>query len=581
MFLLSMQKMASPLKSHWSTGRAGHGDPAVWLVLWALGLSLGWLLPNHYAPWVAFHFDVWIAYWMALAAGVVFASSKRIVPIHRLAHYFFWVAFIPFFQYFFGLLPYVGQAWRGAAFTLGFVVSMVVGSYWESVNPSQAIDGLFLAIGIAAIASVGLQLYQWLGLYVEALNLWVMGLPHSRPFANFVQPNQLATFLVWSLLAGAWGVLRRKIGLCVAILFACFILFGIALTQSRTAAIALVGVTSMTFFWRKLWVFKGSVWVVIGLLVYFLVCASFLPSLSSAFAFDSGQSMVARSGSDLRLQGYQMFVDAALQSPLWGYGWGQTAVAQLTVAADHPKVGGIFMQAHNLFLDFVLWCGVPIGVAISVALAWWFLDKARRVTTSQNAILIMFVGAVAWHAMLELPLHYAYMLLPTGLVMGVLNLRMSEPVSFELKRWQFMTFFLGTVMLLATLTRDYFRVEESFYQLRFERARIGSPPTEPLASVILLDHMNAFVRLGRTPAKIGMTDQELDSMQMGAFAYPSMGNLFTLILAFAWNNRTLQAQHLVNALASLASPDEYIGMRAIWQRYSLSDAKLASVAWPE
>jgi hypothetical protein len=33
----------------------------VWLAVWTGTLVLGWLLPNHYRPWIAFHSDAWIA----------------------------------------------------------------------------------------------------------------------------------------------------------------------------------------------------------------------------------------------------------------------------------------------------------------------------------------------------------------------------------------------------------------------------------------------------------------------------------------------------------------------------------------
>jgi hypothetical protein len=38
-----------------------------WLANWAGTLALGWLLPNHYRPWIAFHSDIWIAAALLLA----------------------------------------------------------------------------------------------------------------------------------------------------------------------------------------------------------------------------------------------------------------------------------------------------------------------------------------------------------------------------------------------------------------------------------------------------------------------------------------------------------------------------------
>jgi hypothetical protein len=303
--------------------------------------------------------------------------------------------------------------------------------------------------------------------------------------------------------------------------------------------------------------------------------------ISHALSLDAGLSMAARSGDELRLPAYRLFIDAALQAPVWGYGWAQTAIAQLAVAENHQKLGSIFMHAHNLFLDLILWCGVPLGGLLSFSLIGWFVHKIRRVASPQNAILVLFVAVVAWHAMLELPLHYAYMLLPTGLVMGVLNTRLAEPVVAHWRRWQFALVLLLAVALLAVLTRDYLRIEENFFVLRLERARIGNESKEPPASVLILNQMNEFIRLGRTPARAGMTKDELAWMSQAAHAFPSLANLFTLATALAWNQRTDEAQQLVNKLSHITTPDEYAQMRRIWQRSALTDPKLAAISWPD
>jgi hypothetical protein len=555
--------------------------PPVWLALWALVLSLGWLLPNHYAPWIAFYFDAWISYGLAVAAVVVLLRSRKQVEVHRLTLVFASVLLVPFIHYWLGLLSFSGQAWLGSAYLMGLVVVLIVGAHWESVSPNQAIDGLFIAIGVAAIVSVGLQLYQWLGLSVGALDLWVVGLSGTRPFANFTQPNQLGTFLLWALLACAWGIVRGQIGLRVAVFMAMYLLFGVALTQSRTAFVAVFVLAGAVFLWRRLWPSKSVLWSVAGLAVFYLICASLIPMIARELDFDGGLSMAARSGGELRFPAYGLFLDAALHKPIWGYGWAQTAEAQLAVAENHLRLDGFFAQAHNLFLDLILWFGMPVGGLISLTLILWFIDKARRVASAQNAILVMFVGVVAWHAMLELPLHYAYMLFPTGLVMGVLNARLGEPVVTSLNRWTFAAIVMVAVALLTIIARDYLRIEEDFRVLRFERARIGAKPVEPPASVLILNQMDEFVRLGRTPATKNMTVGELDSMRKSAHSFPSQANLYTLATALALNQRTDEAQILVNKLARATTKVEVDKMQNNWQHNAQTDTQLQAVSWPD
>lgn len=550
-----------------------------WLAIWSVFTSIGWLLPNHYVPWVAFHFDAWISGGLLIVGWVVFVRTSKPIALHRLAVVCALVAAIPFLQYGFGLLAYVGQAWIGAAFVFGFMIAMIVGAHWETNCPGQAADGLFMAIGIAALVSVGLQLYQWLGLTVESLDLWVMAASPTRPFANFIQPNQLATFLVWALLGCAWGVVRGQIGFHVSMIASIFLLTGVALTKSRAAFFAIIAVSLSAFLWRRFWPQRRVIWSVTALSLYYFSAVYFLPKIATILYLDAGNSMADLASSQARITAYRLFLDAILERPAWGYGWAQTAAAQLALADVHPRLGGIFMQAHNLVIDLILWCGIPVGGAIVVVLLSWFIGKIKLVNNSENTILLMVVVVVSWHAMLELPLHYAYFLFPIGFVIGILNNRLLEPtIVFIDKRWAMVVVGVATVFLLL-ITRDYFRVEKNFYVLRFERAKIGAPPAEPMLNVLLLDHMNEFVKMGRTKASENMSLGDLDEMRKAAHAYPSLGNLYTLSIALAWNQRAEEAQRLVNKLAKISSDQEYAQMRRIWLDSSRFDARLALIAW--
>src|SRR5574337_958761 len=65
--------------------------------------------------------------------------------------------------------------------------------------------------------------------------------------------------------------------------------------------------------------------------------------------------------------------------------------------------------------------GVPLGGLLALALGAWFIMKALRVTTAQGCLLLLGIGTLGLHAMLEFPQEYAYFLLPAGLMMGALD----------------------------------------------------------------------------------------------------------------------------------------------------------------
>jgi hypothetical protein len=552
----------------------------IWVPLWALGLAIGWLLPNHTPPWIAFHVDAWIAWFFLTAALVLVSRTRALFSVPREALGALLVAAIPGLQYALGLLPYAGMAWIATVFLLGFACAIIFGSAWEKNQPDVGVNALFFAIGVASVGSVAIQLYQWLGLNIDSFEMWFLAVPDNRPFGNLAQPNQLATLLVWGLIATAWAVTKNKLSRPVAVLLALFLLIGVTLTQSKTAFIAVL--TAAPFAWQmqRFGVTRSSVWMVVGLTTAFLAMAWALPHLDVGENLTSGSTMLQRDSSSLRLAAYRMFIDAAFQSPWVGYGWSQTALAQLHVAAEHPPMNAIFMQSHNLFLDLVVWCGLPVGLLISVAVICWLIWKALNITSLEVALQLAFVGAIGWHAMVELPLQYAYFLLPTGLVIGSIAQRTSAGARINI-RWTYaMGIFVVIGGLLAGVTRDYLAVEKSFLAMRFERARIGAWPVGLDVNPVLLDQLEAFVDMGRRHATRNMTDGEIQALRKAAGAYPSLGNFYTLIIALSLNGQIAEAQTLVDKMPKITTEKEYTQMKYIGIQASMNDSALAQVHWP-
>ena len=365
-----------------------------WLNLWACTLALGWLLPNHHRPWTAFHADAWVALTLLLAAATVIFRSRVTLLWHKMPILVTLLVFIPWTQYSQGLVSQIGNVWITSAYLLGLSLALVIGANWEANSPGQLADALFLAVGVASVLSVGLQLYQWL--HLDGLALWTLGGGHERPFANLGQPNQLATLLLWGVLAAAWGFLRGYVGAKAALLMAIFLLFGVALTASRTAWLAVVGLVCASWLWRRFWKSRQVAWVASGLALYFLICVVGIGWLQTPTGGTLNETTLMR--GDLRSLAWLAFLDAAWRAPLWGYGWNQIASAQMAVAADHPALHVIFLHSHNLFLDLILWCGVPLGLLTSVCLLAWFWRRLKAVNNAENLVLMLFCWS--WPIML-------------------------------------------------------------------------------------------------------------------------------------------------------------------------------------
>lgn len=534
----------------------------MWALLWAAVVSVAWLLPNHYEPWVAFHTDAWVAWAFAIGGGLLLLRSRSPLPLHRLSLLAGALAVVPVMQWGAGLLPLAGLAWMATLYLLGFLVALVIGARSEQDHPELAASALLLAISAAAVASVGLQLHQWLA---PDPSLWVLPVQAMRFYGNLGQPNQMATFQIWGLLGLGWFLQRGQISPPVALLLALLLLLGIALTQSRTAIVAIGMLVVMAIVWRRLWPSPRHVVVsAAGLATYFAACLLLVGPVSQALLLAAPHGSLERSWSgDTRWLAYRMFVEAILEKPWLGYGWATVGPAHLAVADQHPKLPFMFEHAHNLFLDLVLWLGLPLGLGVSVALAVWLARQLRSVAAPKDAILVMFVAVVGWHAMLELPLQYAYMLLPTALVMGVLQVRSRERVVLVCSRRMFIGLWLGTALLLGAVTRDYFLIEADVEALRFERTyRIKAPAQPP--PVLVLSHLSDFIRLGRTGAKPGMTPEEIERTRLGAYWFPSPANLYLYTAALALNGRAEEARQMMRKTANVVGDGHYERMGRAW-----------------
>lgn len=555
-------------------------DSALWPALFVLLLSMGWLLPNHYPPWTTFHLDAWIACVLSVAALVLIGRAHAALPVYGLTLVVAALGLVPGVQYLAGQLATAGNAWVSTAYLLGLALALLTGARWESLRAGHVADCLFAAIGMASIVSVGLQLHQWLGL--DGLELWSMGADMLRPHANFGQPNQLATFLLWGLLALAWGVLRRKVGPVVAMVAALFFLFGIALTSSRTAWIGLTILVLASWYWRAWWPsptlprWTGALALAFGLMV------AFIPIINRVLLLTDDSDDIdhlARLAQESRPTIWAHFLDAMLQRPWFGYGWNQVAMADLEVADQRPAINVFFAHSHNLFLDLVLWCGIPLGLLVSGICIRWFWRRFRMVASAEAAVMLLFLVVMANHAMLELPLHHAYFLLPFGLVMGALDVRLGIAPVMRLSRAMALLLWVVAFALLSVIVRDYMRVERSYQTLRFEWARIKTPPAE-IPDVLLLTQWPDFVRFVKmVPAK-GLGEAELESLRRTAALNPGAATLQKLAVVLAINDRPQEAALWLRRMCATATRSQCELVRKAWVIDATKIPELAAVRWP-
>ncbi|MDX9886805.1 PglL family O-oligosaccharyltransferase [Thauera sp.] len=556
-----------------------------WLTLAALTLSIGWLLPNHNNPWTAFHSDAWVGIVLCFVS-IVFLATRKVDVVHctRLAALVLIALALPLIQYALGLLPFFGNAWIAILFLAGFLLALLVGNYSQRLNPHQLGDFLFLSIGVAALVSVGLQLYQWFGFTQSAPPdaIWVYPIEGSRPYANLAQPNQLATLLLWGLLAGLWGRTRGYLRLPLLAIYSALIVLGLVLTQSRTAWLSMSLLTFAIWYWRELWTSREIPWFVSLCAMLFVALSLSIETIASLLLLDPQTDITDRiGGSSVRLAIWTMFANAAFSKPLFGYGWNQLRSAQLDFPFYNPGTYGIsWAQSHNLFIDLVLWVGIPLGILFSVALLVWFWHRFRSVATPEQSIIWICVGAIGLHAMVEYPLHYAYFLLPTGLFMGMLDAAShSVPIMVTSRRVLASFLFLVSIGLALTIN-DYFRIESSHFALQFEQGPLNKNSPKGTPDVIVLTQLRENLRMARFDEQKPPSKDELHWMRTVTRSYPSVANLHKLAFVLAMNGDVEEAKFWLSRTCAIV-PKEHceIAQRA-WDERRNKHPDLAEIAWP-
>ena len=551
-----------------------------WLAFAACALSLAWLLPNHSPPWTTFHGDAWTAIVLTLVAAAVLWQRNRSTRWHALPLVVAALCCIPLMQYLFGLTPYFGTAWIQSTYLLGLLLALQVGEQWEREAPQQCADFVFLAIGIAAVVSTGLQLQQWMGL--ETIGPWTSYADHpGRYQANLAQPNMLGSLLLLGLIACGWGVFRRQLGATTALFTACFLLLGVALTGSRTAWLNLALLGLLAVVWQKRLPSRRYLWAAIGLGAYFILLANALPLIDQMV--NPGEVDVAPrsfASGEIRTDAWTMLLDAASRRPLFGFGWGPLARANFLVIDDYSQqVQGIFTYSHNLILDLILYNGYPVGLAVAAVLGWWFWRALRSAADFADFSLIAFVLILGTHAMLEFPLQYAYFLLPLGLIVGALNTSLGfRPVLIASSNWANIGFLIVAAAALSITIRDYLRVETSFYGLRFEQRKIVTTIPSAPPEVLVLTQFRDYLIFARNVPRSGLDPRELNWMRELVNTIPSAHIMYKLAANLAMNEQPEEARAWLRRLCKTTPSCESI--RKVWEAESKSNRQLAAVPWP-
>ncbi len=553
-------------------------------------LPLAYLAPNHYSPWVTFHQEMLagIAFLPLIFVSLVDWRRRRNFPLIWWAPF---LSIIPLAQMAGGEIFYFSDALVPGLYLLGFGLLLSFGSGTPFIkNSSDAIEfatPVFCAIIFSGVVSLFFQIHQWmnfgwLGVFIVDLK------PGGRPYANLAQPNQLATLFLLGQLSLLCLFEQRKIDAVPALLIAALLSFGTGITQSRTAAVSTIAIVIIWLAYRKKIPtklnFKG---LLIPLVVYCFIFFGWKEINASLLIFDTLGVSHERFNKEARLNIWPQMIDAAFQSPWTGYGWNQVSIAQQQVAENYPPLHLYLESAHNIFIDLMLWVGVPTGIGIAggfIFLLWKGTKKIR--TPSELAIFLMPI-AVAIHSFFEYPLSYSYFLFPIGLVGGILirdsRIFMEKNARAEVLLLQKSFFIVSLIGGAAffVLMAEYLKLEESWRQLQYQAAKIGEVEEIHLPKTYLLTGLYELSYMAQLVPKKEMSEKDIERSRRVVVRYGWGNLLFKYALIGGLNGRNKESSWALKVLCKTNSEKFCEKAKSSWRELRKEFPQLIDVDFQE
>jgi len=518
-------------------------------------ISLAWLLPIHYRPWVTYTGELY-AFFALFALCAIFIKQKIQVP--KITVPLVILSIIPFIQFFAGQVFFFSNALMAFAYIFAFWMAIVIG-YNLSVGPfnrEQTFTYVCYIFLISGTLTGLIGFLQWLNL--DEVLPGITRLRSARPYANFAQPNNMATFLLMSLLAGLYLYEKKKIATKWLILTTMMMLITLALSQSRTSWVACICIILYLGYQQ----FKGYIhikWYIItawsvlfvGLIFLFPAISGYLTQLTDTQI--KSVDIARRATGDMsRLAIWQQMIHAVEYKPWFGYGFYQTGVAYTTISEFFQ--GPVWIRsAHNFILDFILWNGLIVGVPFLAYFGYWSYQLNRHVNSIESVIGILMIGVFVVHALLEFPQNYAYFLLPVGFILGITQAQsLKQKIIVLSVGWMRLMYGCG-IVLLVLIYRDYdLLVPKLAQSMRYEKQPERITNQDKIYVISEFNHRIEWIRLNPYS---NVTKAQIENFSHLVLLYPTEYNFVKFAKLLAFNGDEAQAKHQLKMLKILRHKD--------------------------
>jgi hypothetical protein len=546
------------------------------LLMLAFCLVMAYLLPYHVYPFMAFYND-WLALF-GIVLVIAFLCTEEtaairvpgicVIPVGLIALIAVQYALDKFTVNWDAILPVAYLACT----TFAIIVGATLGAFPRGNN--RLCLALASAILIAGLISSLIATLQISGTE-EAIAPFAMTIPDNkaiRPYANLGQPNQLALLLCLAI-ASVWLLYQSgKLGPLGAISSILILLWGLALTQSRIGWLILPLFVLSTGLWRNFTALKPvPLYLPAALLVGYFALTQALPEIDFGGA-SAGKAKLPNDRMDSiseRWAFIRLAWEISLKNPWLGAGWFEFGPQQIGIGADFtPALNS--RHAHNIVMNFAAEIGWPATLLILGTLTYWFYQTCLQPILKQRispeaGFATLFLAAVFTHSLVEYPLWYAYILIPTALIIGMTHQTELGSRELALPSYSLLIVFMLSAAGLLTVATDYHRLVKGFRALGWEMYGLkADDDTTARPEWTLFPHYYDYFQFSTSKARENMPAQEIAFMERSAKRFGYTPVMMRMALIYALNGRYDDAVRTLRTLKNLHA-GQYLEAYQNWQ----------------
>lgn len=228
--------------------------------------------------------------------------------------------------------------------------------------------------------------------------------PRDRASGNLRQPNQLATLMLWGLLATSYFWRQHPVRWLV---FSAPLLATLVATGSRTGMLSLLLLVLVALSRSQ----RVRRWRVTGWLTLLLALLPLAWFAESIFTRNTASAALT-----LRLALWHDALEMVARQPWLGVGWGQFNFAW-TLTPLSARAGDVFDHAHNLPLHLAAELGVPLSALVIGALGLMLWRARAALHSNDGATVALLLAIIVLHSLFEYPLWFSYFFLPSALLL--------------------------------------------------------------------------------------------------------------------------------------------------------------------